>query len=197
MIVVGVDLSLQATGIVRVGYGSGGRIYPEVQMFRRGESGITTGTPAEISVALASLCDNLAETIISANGPRVPPYPNLVLIESPALSRSKGGVFERGFLWYATVCYLVDLGIPVMAVDPGQLKLYATGVGNASKGGVIDAVARRLPMFETKGDDNLADASVLAAIGCDLMGAPLVKMPAAHRRALAKLTLPKGCVPVG
>jgi crossover junction endodeoxyribonuclease RuvC len=82
------------------------------------------------------------------------------------------------------------LHIPVVEVNSSSRMRYATSKGAASKGAIIDAVARRLPMFETKGDENLADAAILCAMGRDHLGEPLAPMPATHRAALGAVKWP-------
>ena len=52
---------------------------------------------------------------------------------------------------------------------------------------LIDAMSRLLPDYQTKGNDNLADALTLMAMGTDLLGQPLVALPEKHRRALASV----------
>jgi Holliday junction resolvasome RuvABC endonuclease subunit len=110
--------------------------------------------------------------------------PDLVVIEQPAFSRSVGGAVERHALWWLIVRALHQDGTPVAVAVPGAVKRYATGKGGASKGAVIDAIARRLPQYVTGGDDNRADAVTLAAMGADHLGHPLTPMPATHRTAL-------------
>jgi Holliday junction resolvasome RuvABC endonuclease subunit len=173
--VVGLDLSLTASGIAST------RGWCTVV----GRAGLTVAaTPlAERLAGMRALKQQLLDTIGA---------PDLVCIETPALSRARGGVFERGWLWFEVATVLeLDRDVAVVGVDPGQLKLYATGRGGASKGEVLVAVTKRWPQFETGGDDNLADAVVLAAIGADLLGEPLTPLPVTHRVALAKLRVPE------
>lgn len=196
--VVGVDLSLDATGIA----------FSDGRLMLHGETGLTGRVLADRAIDLRWLAVDLFYAIAYGCivGRRVADddaLPALVLIETPALSRARGGVFERGYVWFEVVRRLVDQQVPVVGVDPGQIKQYATGKGNAAKGAVIDACARRFPAFETRGDDNLADATVLAAIGADLLGLPLAgdddradgwnyRVPRDNRKALAKIALPPG-----
>jgi len=169
----GIDLSLTATGLASsLGWCT-----------TVGCDGITALPLRERVLALHKLKAELLEAIGD---------PGLVCIETPALSKARGGVFERGWLWFAVVSALTARDIPVIGVGTGQLKKYATGDGQANKGKVMVAVTRRWPQFETGGDDNMADAAVPAAIGADLLGEPLAEMPATHRAALTKLDLPEG-----
>lgn len=80
----------------------------------------------------------------------------------------------------------------VLLVPPATLKTYATGKGNARKDDIRMAIYQRYGV--DIGDNNQADAFVLRAIGLDLLGHPLVELPQTHRRALDKLALPAGMV---
>lgn len=116
--------------------------------------------------------------------------PDLVVMETPALSRAGGGAHERGWLWWEVYRHLADAGIPVGLMSTNQRALYATGKGNAGKDAVIDQVARRWPDWQTGGNDNNADAVVLMAAGLDHLGQPLAVMPQTHRKALAGCAWP-------
>ncbi|MEV6165762.1 hypothetical protein AB0L71_28385 [Streptomyces sp. NPDC052052] len=116
--------------------------------------------------------------------------PDLVVMELPAVSRAGGGAHERGWLWWEIYNYLGSLEIPTGLLSPNQRALYATGKGNAGKGAVIDAIARRFPDWATDGNDNAADAVALMAAGCDWLGHPLAPMPQTHRAAITKAIWP-------
>lgn len=116
---------------------------------------------------------------------------DVVLIEGPSLGSSHGHAHDRAGLWWMTVALLLNDGFDVVEVPPSTLKKYATGKGNASKSEMVDAAARRLPDVVTGADDNRIDALWLAAIGHDLAGHPLVKMPETHRVALKAVRWPE------
>ncbi|SCL21646.1 hypothetical protein [Micromonospora inyonensis] len=175
--VVGVDLSLTGTGIAsNLGW---------CQLI--GETGITTRPLDERLDAI----DRLTRDILIAIGGGSGRWPALVAIEIPAYSRSGAGQHERSALWWRVVRNLRRREVPVAEIPIQARMRYATGRGRALKGAVIDAVARRWPGYETKGDDNLADAVVLAAMAADHLGHPLAPMPAAHRAALDAVTWPE------
>ncbi|WP_204061438.1 hypothetical protein [Microbispora corallina] len=117
--------------------------------------------------------------------------PDLVVIEANAAARAYGGASERAGLWWFLVHHLLKQGIPVAEVPPSVRMLYATGKGQASKGAIIEAVATYWPTWKSGGNDNIADAAVLMALGRDHLGAPLAAVPAKHRTALAKVTWPE------
>lgn len=117
--------------------------------------------------------------------------PDLAVIEAPAYSRTGGGSHERSGLWWRVVRRLLAQGVPVVEVAPTQRCRYATGKGSATKGAVVDAVARRWPQYQTGGNDNACDAVVLAAMGADHLGHPTAIVPATHRTALDRMTWPE------
>jgi Holliday junction resolvasome RuvABC endonuclease subunit len=93
--------------------------------------------------------------------------------------------------------------IPVLVVPPNNLKQYACGMGSANKREVFAGMSEWFPGWElhktgkrgnvlTSPDYDKADAVALMAIGCELLGEPLVELPAKHRKALDKLELPPG-----
>jgi len=112
----------------------------------------------------------------------------LVVVESLALTRTTGQHLTRAGLWHV-VMESVDRRWPWIEVSPTALKKYATGKGNAGKEEVLIAAIKRFGDMEIKGNDE-ADALWLAAMGADLLGEPMVELPAVNRTALAKLTLP-------
>jgi hypothetical protein len=167
VIAYGLDISLTGTGIAcSTGWCE-----------RVGVKDITT---LALDDRLAAV-DDLAEQIVQLVGPDA----GVVCVELPAFSRAGGGALERSALWWKVVHRLrVARFLPVAEVPIQARMRYATGKAMASKGAIIDAVARRWPAFETGGDDNLADAAVLAAIGADWLGTPITPVPAVLRKAL-------------
>lgn len=170
-VVIGIDPSLTGSGIAS----SNGWCE------RVGLPDVTTKSLGERIVAVDYLVNQVI-TLVAR--------PALVCIEVPAFSRAGGGALERGSLWWLIARRLHRDEIPVAEIFNGQRMRYATGKGAASKGAIVDAVARRWPQFETGGDDNLADAAVLAAMGADRLGVPLAPMPATHRKALEAVRWP-------
>lgn len=170
--VCGLDLSLTASGIASAAG------WCELV----GEDGITTFDLPDRAAGLVRLGTRIVEFARTAD---------LVVLERPAAAKAYGGASERAGLFWLIVVRLRSLDIAVAEVPPSVLKTYATGKGSGPKGAVIDAVARRWPGFDTGGNDNLADAVVLAAMGADQYGCPLAEVPKTHRAALAKVTWPE------
>jgi crossover junction endodeoxyribonuclease RuvC len=174
--VVGIDASLTGSGIASTaGWCT-----------TIGAPGVTTLPVAERADAIKTL----AAKILLELG-----TPDLVLIEGPSYSSKGGGGHERSGLWWWIVERVASWETTAIAeVPPSLVKKYATGKGQAKKEQMVDAVARRFPWFETKGDNNQVDAVVLAAMGADYLGTPLAPMPATHRSALDKVAWPEAAV---
>lgn len=177
--VIGLDISLTGTGIAR------------------SDSWCSAVGKAQIlSLPLGDRIewiDWLADEILT----HVPRDTALAAIETPAFSRAYGGAVERHALWYRVAAGLKERCIPVAEVPATSLKKYATGKGSSTKAAMVDALARRMPQFVTRGNDNLVDAAWLAAMGADHLGHPIVAMPEAHRAALAGVTWPTTDIPAG
>ncbi|MFC6081052.1 hypothetical protein [Sphaerisporangium aureirubrum] len=170
--VVGLDISLTASGIASsTGWAE-----------TVGAGGITKLPVWDRRDALVGLAGEICALV---------KQPDLAVLEANAAAAAYGGASERAGLWWLVVDRLRMAGVPVAAVTPGQLKLYALGKGSGTKGAVIEAVTRRWPEFRTGGDDDLCDAVVLCAMGLDHLGAPLAPMPRPHRAALDKVAWPE------
>lgn len=191
--VVGVDLSLTATGIA----------WPDGTTMTHGRTGLTafTTAPGDRSHALSTLAGELLDRIQRATI-AVMEKPQLVALEGVPTSGTKVDS-ERCYLWWRLVEKLHLFGIPVLAVPPTSLKLYATSMGNANKREVIQSCKDELPAWQimktgksgkvlTTPDDNKVDAVWLMAIACHLLGHPIVEPTKFRERALEKLILPPG-----
>ena len=115
------------------------------------------------------------------------------VIETPSLGQARqGGTLDRAGLYWLLTARLADWLMPTVHVTPAQRAKYATGNGGAGKASVILAAARRYPLVDLRGDDEV-DALILAAIGARLAGEPIEdSLPAAHLAALDKIALPEG-----
>lgn len=187
--VVGIDTSLTATGIASslgwchlVGYSD----WCQLAGINPKKQTITKLPHSQRIQVLSWLAGEIALQVGT---------PDLAVIETPAYAQSGGGAHERGWLWWDVYRRLANRDVPIALMTPQQRMLYATGRGSSrgsnGKGGVIDAVARRWPAFETGGNDNLADAVTLMAAGIDALGHPLAPMPQVNRAALDAIAWPK------
>lgn len=116
---------------------------------------------------------------------------DLVVVEGPSFD-SPNRQHEMGGLWWLVTHALWVRSVPVAVVTPAQLKKYATGKGSgkgSGKDAVVIAVARRYPMAQVHGNDEV-DALVLAAMAADHYGHPLAAVPQACRAALTAVTWP-------
>lgn len=175
MIIAGIDPSLTGTGVALIN--TNDRLAPETwTITTKGKAGDTLTQRAH---RLHRIADEIG--IYTAD---------LVVIEAPAYSSRQGSQHDRSGLWWAIVHQMLTTGIPVAEVAPSCRARYATGKGNAPKDAVLLAVARRYPHVAVN-NNNEADALILAAMGADHLGAPLVEdLPATHRAALTAVHWP-------
>jgi crossover junction endodeoxyribonuclease RuvC len=87
--------------------------------------------------------------------------------------------------------YLWLQKVPVADVRPPDLKIYATGKGNATKTQVRAAMTARIGRLVHIADDNQADATCLLSMALDAYGEPLDVVPDTHRRALKAVRWPE------
>jgi Holliday junction resolvasome RuvABC endonuclease subunit len=165
MRVVGLDLSLSATGVADE---DGTRVI-KVR---------STGM-----IRLAELRDR----VCSAAYGRA----DLVVIEGYSMGtvRQNSHAHALGELGGVIRLALWEAGMALVDVAPASLKRYACGKGNANKGQVLEAASKRSGL-DFGGDDNRADAWWLRAMALDHYGQAPVAMPAAHRVALLAITWP-------
>lgn len=171
-VVVGIDPSLTSTGIaVRARNGT-------VAVHRIESTGSATATWEERRTRLAQLAVSITAEL---------PSDAFVVIEAPSYGSVGGAAFDRTGLWWFAYQALYAKGCRVIPVSPSQRAKYATGNGRASKDKVLAAAIRRYMDIDITGND-VADAVVLMAIGCRLLGMPIDDpMPALNLSALAKL----------
>ncbi|MCU1677704.1 MAG: hypothetical protein JWM93_2462 [Frankiales bacterium] len=178
--VVGLDLSLTSTGIAIIDGGG-------VHLDRVRSKGAADATLRQRRVRLQHLHGAITD--------RIGGYlPALVVIEQPAFSRQTGHMHDRSGLWWLIVDRLHSCGCAVVEITPTKLKKYATGAGNSGKDTVMLEVASRFRDVVTVTGNDVADALVLAAMGADHLGYPLVPLPATHRKALDDVAWPAPAV---
>ncbi|MFJ4668867.1 hypothetical protein [Kitasatospora purpeofusca] len=130
---------------------------------------------------------------------------DLVVVEGAAYGHgAQAGHHELAGLWWHVTQMLWQSGIPYAQVPPVQRIIYACGVANpakdhpknvrarVTKGMVRDAVATRYRLeCDGPGRYDQADAAVLALMGRDWLGLPVVEVPETHRRALGGVAWPQ------
>ena len=161
--VIGIDLSLTATGI------SDGRSTETIK------PGKITGLARQRAIA--------------AHIGRRLEVAALVVIEGPSYgsTQAASSAHERAGLWWRIVDLADSMGKPVLVVPPTTLKKFATGSGRADKDVMMLATARRFDWFS--GDNNAADALWLSALGFQWLEEPIIDLPEAHLAALRGVSL--------
>lgn len=178
--VVGLDLSLTATGLAR----------------HDGTSTLKAKAGLVGMARLAWLRGQLMDFCAGAD---------LVVVEgySMGTARQQSHAHALGELGGVARLALFEAGYPYADVPPASLKRYATGKGNANKGQVLEAASKRSGL-DFGGDNNRADAWWLRQMGMAWLfetwpGGPVevlagfvgyVRMPADHRAALTGVVWP-------
>jgi Holliday junction resolvasome RuvABC endonuclease subunit len=139
---------------------------------------VQTARPGEVATVRAS------QTFVVVEGPlyNVPKVKMGDGTKIPSLR----GYHERAGLWWMIVHRLWRLGIPVAIASPANVKLFATGKGNAAKDRVLAAAVRKFPEIESNDE---ADALCCAALGAQRLGVPLVQFEPNLYRERAEITV--------
>lgn len=170
--VLGLDLSLTATGVAGIGWAE------------------TLRAPAQrVRDAPLDYAHRRLDFYRDALADRYLRGVQLAVVEGPALGHHNTGTYALWGQSWLIRHLLWQRGIPYAVVSPTVLKLYATGKGNADKAAVTAAVRGWWPAFD--GDHNAADAAVLAAMGAHHLGYPLWPVPQAQAAALAGVAWPE------
>lgn len=185
-IVVGIDPSLTATGVA----GPGG-----VRTVR--SSGHDGDTLQQRMGRLHNLAIDVLRAVYEVGRGHLHAFREpaardlLVVIEAPAYASKTGKNHDRSGLWWLIVDTLdSEVGaVEVVEVTTNQRMRYATGRGQADKDEVLAAAIRRYPHIPIT-NNNEADAVVLRAMGCDVVGDPIVTVPRLHRATLAGVRWP-------
>jgi Holliday junction resolvasome RuvABC endonuclease subunit len=170
--ITGIDLSLTSTGVVTIRDG----VITIDRVRSKGAAGASLQERASRLFKLATDITRYAER------------GDLVVIEAPAFSRSNPGMHDRSGLWWLVVDNLSDV-CDVVEVAPSARAKYATGKGNAGKDEVLAAVVRRYPDAPV-GNNDEADALVLAAMGARHLGEPIDDLPLIHLTGMSKVRWP-------
>lgn len=150
--IVGLDLSLTATGIAVVTKTDRG--------YRLTASTVTSKGRRDASVLErdARLRELEAGIVHHAVGAE------LVVIEAPFSGVRGGSPIDRDGLHWIVYRALIARGVPLALIPPTSLKLAIAGAGNADKAAVSSAVTKMWPDLEI-GSSDVADAAGLAHLG--------------------------------
>lgn len=155
--VLGVDVSLTATGVAR--YYQGGPCTTEAIT----STGKRADSIEQRAFRIVDICRRLAD-----HAPASFP-PALAVIENPSFGSVGGSAWDRAGLWWQIVSRLVHrLDVPVALVAPATRAKWATGNGRADKAAVASALTRRYGVEFPSNDE--ADAGALALMGAHRLG---------------------------
>lgn len=172
--VIGIDLSLTATGVAIVGDAS-----PYTTTFPSfGHRGDSLTQRAE---RLRSIVVRVRQRLVSSTA--------LVVLEGPSVMSKGGSNWDRAGLWWWVAAELTGLSYPVAVAPPTVVKKWAAGKGNADKAAVAAGVTRLWPDVEP-GNDNEFDALAMATMGAQRLGLQ-VPSRAHHAACLEKVEWPE------
>lgn len=167
--VVGIDLSLNSTGVAVIG--------PDGTFEHVGTVLGTTphaGDLVKLYERLDAIFDGI-EALVGGFRQN-----DLVIIEK-ALSHYSGAFGEVIANWHNVVGNLTRRGVTVIPIAPATRAVYGSGGGKSDKSQVVLQVERRFPTAKVANNDE-ADGVVLAAIGRHLAGCSIepAPLPATH-----------------
>lgn len=166
--VVGLDLSLSATGIADV---------LGVRTLKSRKTG-----PAR----LIELRDAVLVSCLAAD---------IVALEGYSMGSHDAHAHALGELSGVVRVALYEKGITYVDIAPSTNKKFATGKGNANKEAMLLAAARKADALGIEiTNNNEADAFWLRAAIYQAIGEPLFPMPALNCSAVAKLAIELGAV---
>lgn len=172
MNVVGLDLSLTATGVA----------------WLDGSTEVI-GSKKKGMARLQELRDRIVDGYL-LDGPDSDPDGTLVVVEGYAMGMGRNAQnHAAGELGGVIRLALYEAGYLVVDVPPATLKKFATGKGNANKSEMLAAAIRRLG-YEGA-NDNEADALWLRTMGRVALGLVEASLPAVNLTALTKIDWPK------
>jgi crossover junction endodeoxyribonuclease RuvC len=172
--VVGIDLSLTATGMAFVG----GTADPVVDTVA--SHGRRADSLGDRAIRLRDIVRVVRAKASSAD---------LIVLEGPSVMSKGGSNWDRAGLWWWVVAELDGLGYPLAVAPPSVVKKWAAGRGNADKAAVAAGMTRLWPQTEPR-NDNEFDALALATMGAQKLRLP-VPSRAHHRDCLSKVEWPE------
>lgn len=184
---VGLDLSLTSTGVAIARHYTDGTIWETYSVKSKRESALWDDRLRRIGSIVGDISRilyGLDYDVATAEG-----FTRIVVIEGPSYgSKNSGSGHERAGLWWQVYREVwVTYTKNIIVVPPTVRAKYATGRGNAGKDEVMLATAKRYPEAAI-GDNNVADAVILADIGLRQMRVESCQLPVTHTAALKTLT---------
>ena len=165
-IIIGLDLSLTATGLVII------KAYPNVHtdpiLYNEtieDQILIESSAKEETTPRIIKINDRITKIIVKHK-------PNLVVMEGPAFGVQKSSsIFTLGELAGLVKVTMYTMEQRFMVIPPAVLKKWVTGKGNAKKDLMLLKVYKKFGVeFD---DDNLCDAYALAKYGFQFLNPKL------------------------
>lgn len=181
--VVGLDLSLSATGTATRAVGDTGEVEILMSTIRH------PLLPSKLvgQELLEARCRRVARIRDEVLG-LVQSLPTFIALEGYSYGSKGNSIVQIAELGGAVRVALWEAGLPVALISPSELKLYATGKGNASKEEVlVQAVVRSRFEFFT---NNTGDAWWLLQMALAHLGLPHIEMPKPNRAVLERIAWP-------
>lgn len=151
MRIVGIDLSLTATGLASIDNNDGVLSVQTEVIETKPDDGTLYGRHIRLESIAAAVA-------------RFSKHATLVVVEGPSYSSAGRGTWDRAGLWWWVVSVLTLTGTPMVEIPPTTAKKWATNNGGAKKPAVAVAIGRLWPDVSLR-DDNDSDALVLATMG--------------------------------
>lgn len=179
--VLGIDASLTATGLCRViieSIGDPVNQPPIIEVCTLSTFKPRLKTKREYSVRVSHVIDQIEGAFEGID---------LVCMEDLAYGAKGEAVWVLPWIFGRIIDLCERHDKELIVVSTSQVKMYATGKGNAKKEVATLATVQRFPGVEIA-NNNEADALIVAAIGCRHLGVPFDTMPKAHwDRVMAKI----------
>lgn len=189
-LVLGIDTSLTATGLCQVAFQGLDSNGDPVGLVMRCAT-VSAPPPAKngdrSKRAMARRVNRLLEQIEEA---LLDHRPDLIAMEALAYAAKGEGVWVLPWVWGRVIELCERHDIALIVVGTSQLKKYVVGKGagpGTDKDSVMLAVAKRWPQAEVS-NNNEADATAVAAIGCRHLGMPIDNVPKDNQSIMAKVS---------
>jgi Holliday junction resolvasome RuvABC endonuclease subunit len=169
-LVIGLDLSLTATGIAH----------------RGGITSTVKTRTADGDRRLIQITEEVRRAVGGYSEGFEHSRVDLVVLEDLPKHAMAAGI--TGMVHGAVRAVLLNIGVRYALIAPATLKAFATGKGNADKTAMAMAAYKRAE--REFGDDNQCDAWWLRAAGLTRLGAPEFALPQAQIDRLAKVAWP-------